>query len=154
MNITKQYGYLVINGKYYETDSKDGQVFFKRVTKKEVVSREKKAVKIAQELKGRLDGEKVLMEVLMVNLTKKELNRIAVVAPHATVAVIKGFEVAQKFQVEVPDEFVNVVKCFNPNCITRHQQITTRFHTISKKPLKLKCHHCERSMDQERISLL
>ena len=110
-------------------------------------------VTIGNNLKSKKMGVKGVIKIADKTLSKKELNRIALIAPRAKVAVIKNYKVAQKFQIEIPDEFVNVVKCFNPNCVTRQQDVVTRFHTIGEKPLKLKCHHCERIME-DNIALL
>lgn len=111
-------------------------------------------VTVGNNLKSKKMGVKGVIKIADRTLSKTEINRIALIAPKASVAVIKNYEVAQKFNIEIPGEFVNVVQCFNPNCITRHQEVTTKFTTVSKDPLKLKCHYCERTMEKENISLL
>ena len=73
-----------------------------------------------------------------------EINKIALVAPSATLIIIKNFKVVDKTKVEVPDHVEKIVKCFNPNCITNHESVITRFSVIEKKELKLKCHYCEK----------
>lgn len=37
----------------------------------------------------------------------------------------------------------DVVVCPDPHCITRHEPMPTRFHTLRKEPLTLLCHYCE-----------
>jgi len=80
-----------------------------------------------------------------------EINKIALVAPTATLIVIKDFKVADKSKVEVPDQILKIVKCFNPGCITNHENISTRFTVIDKNELKLQCHYCEKITAKNNI---
>ena len=48
----------------------------------------------------------------------EEINKIALVAPTATLIVIKDYTVVYKAKVEIPDNINKIVKCINPNCIT------------------------------------
>ncbi|NPD44903.1 MULTISPECIES: aspartate carbamoyltransferase regulatory subunit [unclassified Lentimicrobium] len=75
----------------------------------------------------------------------EEINKIALVAPTATIIEIKDFYVVRKENVDTPEIVENFVKCFNPKCITNHQAVPTRFKVISDKgELKLRCHYCEK----------
>jgi len=87
-------------------------------------------------------------------LSKEDLMKIALVAPNATVNIIKGHDVAEKLQIAVPLLFENMIKCPNPNCITSKQPVISKFHTVSKDPLRMKCHFCERTFDKGEIGLL
>ena len=99
-------------------------------------------------------GKKGVVKIADKLLSKKELNKIALVAAEATVSVIKDYKVYDKFRVETPKRFVNIVKCINPNCITRHQEVSTHFDVVSNEPLKLRCHYCETAFGSENINLL
>lgn len=79
-------------------------------------------------------------------LTNKEINRIALIAPNATISRIKNYKVVSKAKVEIP-KAIDYLECKNPNCITRVQGMDTRFNLVSESPVKLKCHYCERIFD-------
>jgi aspartate carbamoyltransferase regulatory subunit len=96
-------------------------------------------------------GKKGIIKVSNTFFAPDEINKIALVAPTATLIVIRNFKVVEKKQVEVPDEIVNIVKCFNPGCITNYEKITTRFTVIDKEEMKLKCHYCEKSIAKNNI---
>jgi aspartate carbamoyltransferase regulatory subunit len=83
-----------------------------------------------------------------------EINKIALVAPTATIIVIKNYDVIEKIDVEIPDQIINLVKCFNPNCITNHERIPTKFTVIGKDELQVQCHYCEKIMEKEEIVFL
>jgi len=73
------------------------------------------------------------------------------IAPNAKLNTIKNFEVVDKRVVEIPKEIVNIVKCFNPKCITNNEKIKTRFAVVSEKPIALKCFYCEKITNEDEI---
>ena len=97
-------------------------------------------------------GKKGIIKVSNKFFKSDEINKIALVAPTATLIIIKNFEVVEKKKVEVPDYAENIVKCFNPNCITNNEEIITKFTVIDKKELKLRCHYCEKITARNNIS--
>ncbi len=112
------------------------------------------SITIGNNLASKKMGLKGLIKIAGKKLTKQELNKIALIAPEATVCVIKNYKVVDKFEVEMPEDIVGIVRCFNPKCITRNQEVTSKFHLIDTNPLKLQCHHCERIVTSDDIVLL
>ena len=111
-------------------------------------------VSIATNLQSKTIGRKAIIKVGGKSLTQNEVNKIAIVAPDATVNIIKNYDVREKIKVKTPDIIDNVVKCSNPVCITNNEQIATRFYVIKKDPIKIKCHYCERSMGKDDIEII
>ncbi|MBI2655643.1 aspartate carbamoyltransferase regulatory subunit [Candidatus Woesearchaeota archaeon] len=111
-------------------------------------------VSIATNLQSKRIGKKGIIKVGGKSLTQEEVNKIAVVAPDATVNLIKNFNVKEKIKVKAPDVVDNVIKCSNPVCITNNEQINTKFYVVKKDPLKVKCHYCERIMSKEDIEIV
>jgi aspartate carbamoyltransferase regulatory subunit len=107
---------------------------------------------IATNLDSQKMGKKGIIKVSNKFFRSDEINKIALVAPSATLIIIKNFAVIEKKQVEVPDYAEKIVKCFNPNCITNNEEITTKFTVIDKKELKLRCHYCEKITARDNIS--
>jgi aspartate carbamoyltransferase regulatory subunit len=96
-------------------------------------------------------GKKGIIKVNNTFFEKNDLNKIALVAPTATLIVIKGFKVVEKKQVEIPDQIEKVVKCVNPNCITNIENVPTKFNVVSKQDVKLRCHYCEKITDKRNM---
>ena len=111
-------------------------------------------VSIATNLQSKRIGKKGIIKVGGKSLTQEEVNKIAVVAPDATVNIIKNFNVKEKIKVKAPDVVENVIRCSNPVCITNNEQIATKFYVVKKDPLKVKCHYCERIMAKEDIEIV
>ena len=89
-------------------------------------------------------GRKDIVKIEDKELSRDELNIISLIAPTATINVIREYEVKHKFKVEVPQVIENVFKCRNPRCITNQprEPIKPRFVLVSKDPLILKCDYC------------
>lgn len=81
-----------------------------------------------------------------------EINKIALVSPTATIIEIKDYDVVSKSKVEIPDAVNNIVKCFNPKCVTNHQEVPTKFTVIDKEELKLHCHYCEKNTARKNMT--
>jgi len=97
-------------------------------------------------------GKKGIIKVSNKFFKSDEINKIALVAPSATLIIIKNFAVVEKKKVEIPDYAENIVKCFNPNCITNNEDIPTKFTVADKKELKLRCHYCEKITARNNMS--
>jgi aspartate carbamoyltransferase regulatory subunit len=111
------------------------------------VQEEDSQVLVGMNLPSGRVGRKGIIKVENRELTPQEVNKIALIAPEATVNIIKDFEVVDKRYVEVQDRVTGIVKCFNPNCITNRQDdTTTAFRVVGEEPTTLRCIYCERHM--------
>ncbi|MFH1722065.1 MAG: aspartate carbamoyltransferase regulatory subunit [Candidatus Altiarchaeota archaeon] len=93
-------------------------------------------------------GRKDLLKVENRDLQSDEVNKIAVIAPHATINKIKNYKVESKEEVVVPKIVVGVLKCPNPACVTNagREPIKSVFEVLKTEPLLLKCRYCERTI--------
>jgi aspartate carbamoyltransferase regulatory subunit len=96
-------------------------------------------------------GKKGIIKVANRFFKDVEIDKIALVAPHAKLNIIENYEVIEKRVVEIPDEIVNIAKCFNPKCITNNENIKTRFAVISQNPIELKCRYCEKITYENQV---
>jgi aspartate carbamoyltransferase regulatory subunit len=90
-------------------------------------------------------GKKDIVKIENRELDPKELNKIALIAPKATINIIRDYEVVKKHTVEIPDEVVGITRCSNPTCISNAREpVESRFYVISKDPPRIRCYYCER----------
>jgi len=93
-------------------------------------------------------GKKDIVKVENRELKPEEVNKIALIAPKATINIIRDYEVVKKYKVDLPEEIVGIVRCPNPNCISNTREpVESRFRVISKDPIRIKCCYCEREPD-------
>ncbi|MGM9748682.1 MAG: aspartate carbamoyltransferase regulatory subunit [Candidatus Cryptobacteroides sp.] len=105
-------------------------------------------ITIGINLASKRDGKKGIIKIADRFFEDEELNKLALIAPKATVNIIRDFKVVEKKTLEMPEEIIGIAKCSNPKCITNHQPIKTRFKTIEKDDkILLLCHYCEKISD-------
>lgn len=81
-------------------------------------------------------------------LLEREVDKIALVAPQATINIIRNYEVTQKHRVRLPEIAKGILRCQNPNCITNlREPVETEFIVISENPVRLRCVYCERELE-------
>ena len=102
-------------------------------------------------LESKKYGKKGIVKVSNKFFKQKDINKIALVAPNATLILIKNFQVVEKTVVQLPNTIEDIVKCFNPNCITNHEKVKTKFYVTNKDDLKLRCHYCEKITDKKNM---
>ncbi len=85
-------------------------------------------------------------------LSQDEVDKLVLIAPNATINIIRDYDISRKARLELKDEISDVITCSNPNCISNsNEPIKTKFYVQSKKPVVLRCHFCERTMDLDDI---
>lgn len=99
-------------------------------------------------------GKKGIIKVSEVFFSTEEINKIALIAPTAKLNIIRDFEVVEKVKVEIPERVQGIIKCVNPKCITNSEVVTTRFTVVSKDPIQLKCHYCEKITSRENLDMI
>ena len=118
-----------------------------------IPSGDSSVVSVAVNVKSKF-GRKDIVKVENRELATSEVDKIALIAPKATINIIRNYKVAKKHRVKLPDEVVGLVKCSNPTCVSNSKEpIKSRFNVIKKDPLLLRCYYCEREPDDiaERI---
>jgi aspartate carbamoyltransferase regulatory subunit len=98
-------------------------------------------------------GKKGIIKVANRFFQGDEIDKIALIAPHAKLNIIKDYRVIEKRVVEIPAEITNIAKCFNPKCITNNEKIKTRFAVISENPIELKCRYCEKITYENQVEI-
>ncbi len=110
-------------------------------------------ITIALNLESKRIGKKGMIKINDRVLSEEEVNKVAILAPQATVNIIKDYKVREKILVRVPNLIEKIVKCSNPNCITNIEDVKTRFELVAENPLKLRCAYCERTIGRDDIKL-
>ncbi len=108
-----------------------------------ITGKEKRVMTIAVNVPSRRFGVKDIVKIEGRALNSAEVNKIALVAPHASINFVKDYKVIEKLVVKLPNEISGIVKCVNPVCITNSEEpVVSKFSVESVEPLRLKCHYC------------
>ena len=87
-----------------------------------------KIVTLGLNLPSKENKYKDIIKVEGRELNPKELRRVAIFAPHATINIIENYEIVKKFKTEMPETVEYVIVCPNPNCITNNEIMDSKFH--------------------------
>ncbi len=117
-----------------------------------ITGKEKRVMTIAVNVPSKRFGAKDIVKIEGKALSPQEVNRIALVAPHASINFIKNYVVIEKFEVKLPETIEGIVKCANPCCVSNNgEPVTSKFHVKSEEPLVLKCHYCGVTIEQADV---
>ena len=88
---------------------------------------------------GRI-GEKDIVKVEGRELTTAEVDVLSLIAPDATINIIREYAVIDKHRVKRTDVVTGVLTCPNPQCITNEAEpVETRFDVLSDG---VRCVYC------------
>ena len=105
-------------------------------------------VSVALHVRSQKIGWKDIVKVENMELSARKVNAISLVAPTATISIIRDFQVREKRPVTVPERVMGVLRCPNPSCITNQSEpIESEFEVSGRKPMILRCVYCDRTVD-------
>ncbi|MCL2032924.1 MAG: aspartate carbamoyltransferase regulatory subunit [Methanomassiliicoccaceae archaeon] len=106
-------------------------------------------------LSTKTQGWKDVIKVEDRELDHVTVGKIALIAPDATISIIRDYYVAEKFKVRLDDHIIGLAKCSNPNCITnRGEPVIPEFIVGERNPPKLRCVYCDRILTNISENLL
>jgi aspartate carbamoyltransferase regulatory subunit len=103
-----------------------------------------KVVTIAMNVPSGKLGVKDIVKIEGRELNPEEVDKIALIAPHATINIIRNYKVTEKQRVKLPSILHGIVKCTKPSCISNseNEPVKPIFYVEKEEPLRLRCHYC------------
>jgi aspartate carbamoyltransferase regulatory subunit len=108
-----------------------------------ITGREKRVMTIAINVPSKHLQVKDIVKIEGRALNSREVNKIALVAPHATINIVRDYAVVEKLEVKLPPVIEDIIKCTNPMCISNsNEPVGAKFYVEKEEPLQLGCHYC------------
>jgi aspartate carbamoyltransferase regulatory subunit len=108
----------------------------------------KDEVRLASNVQSKKMGKKDLLMIEGRELSREETNRITLVAPNATINIIRDSKVVKKEKVKLPEMIEGIIKCSNQTCISNKQgePVSSRLKVIKQENRRvvLRCFYCNR----------
>jgi len=96
--------------------------------------------------------KKDIIKVENMFLKDDDTNKLAVIAPKATVNIIRSYKLIEKRRVSLPNEIDRIFRCSNPECITNsNEHIESIMDVVDKAGLVLRCRYCTRILDVNQL---
>ena len=107
----------------------------------------KETVSMAMNVPSKKMGKKDIVKVEGKFINEEQLNKIALIAPNATINLIENYEIKKKFKVSLPNFIEGIIKCPNKNCISNSTEpIISKFHVWFDKKVVAKCYYCSKKI--------
>jgi len=117
-----------------------------------ITGKEKRIITIAINVPSKRFKVKDIVKIEGRELKPEEVHKIALLAPHATINIIRNYNVVEKQRVKLPNIIEGIVKCANPACISNSSEpVQSKFYVKSEEPLILKCHYCGYIMEKSDV---
>ncbi len=109
-------------------------------------------VSVAMNVSSKAASKKDIVKVENRELKPGEVDKIALIAPSATINIIRDYEVAEKTRVKLPESIRGIVRCANPACVSNAgEPVEPKFLVERQDPLRLRCFYCVRIMDKQDV---
>ncbi|NIU38711.1 aspartate carbamoyltransferase regulatory subunit [Candidatus Bathyarchaeota archaeon] len=109
-------------------------------------------VTVAINIPSKILKVKDIVKVEGRKIASAEVDKIALLAPHATINIIRSYRVVEKQRVKLPKVIRGIVKCANPACISNSDEpVQATFYVEREEPLRLKCHYCGYVMEKQDV---
>jgi aspartate carbamoyltransferase regulatory subunit len=109
-------------------------------------------VLIAMHVASKQLGAKDIVKVEGRELQQEEVDKIALLTPHASINIIRNYKLIDKKRVKLPAVIRGTIKCGNPACISNsNEPVQPKFYVKSEEPLILRCHYCGRMMEKQDV---
>jgi len=117
-----------------------------------ITGKEKRVITIGINVQSKRFGIKDILKIEGRALNPQEVNKIALVAPHASINIVRNYKVVEKVEVKLPQRIEGIIKCVNPCCISKSEEpVIPKFYVKSEEPLVLKCHYCGITLEQSDV---
>jgi len=117
-----------------------------------LTGKENNVVSIAMNVRSKKLGRKDIVKVEDRELDAEEVDKIALIAPKATINIIRDYEVVEKQEAKLPKIIRGIIKCDNPICVSSGKEpIQPTFFMEKEDPLRLRCYYCNRIMNKDSI---
>lgn len=109
-------------------------------------------VSVAMNVSSKTANKKDIVKVENRELKPGEVDKIALIAPNATINIIRDYEVAEKTRVKLPEFIRGTVRCANPACVSNAgEPVEPKFMVERQDPLRLRCFYCSRIMEKSDV---
>lgn len=116
-----------------------------------ITGKEGNVITVALNVPSSKHEKKDIIKVENRFLEEDETNKLALIAPHATINIIKGYRLFEKRKIQLPDSIVGIFRCPNLKCVTNGEDIKPTINIIDKEKIILKCKYCVRTLTIDEL---
>ena len=117
-----------------------------------ITGKEGNVITVALNVPSSKHGKKDIIKVENRFLQTDETNKLALIAPHATINIIKDYRLVEKRKIQLPESIVGIFKCPNLKCISNGEQdVKPIIDIVDSENMVLKCRYCGRATSTDEL---
>lgn len=118
-----------------------------------ITKEERNKVAVLMNAESRKIGRKDIVKVENRELSPQEVQKVAIIAPNATLNIIRDFKVERKVKLYPPKKVMGILRCSNPYCISNKSEepIVSSLELVSSDPIILRCTYCGTRQEYKQI---
>jgi aspartate carbamoyltransferase regulatory subunit len=118
----------------------------------DITGRDGNVVTVALNVPSSKHVKKDIIKVENKFLEKVETDKLALIAPHATINIIRDYKLVEKRKINLPDSIIGIFDCPNLNCVTNSEEdIRSTIDIIDKEKILLRCKYCARTITIDEL---
>lgn len=111
-----------------------------------------KIITVGINLPSKTMDYKDLIKIEDKEITEKEVNSFAFLAPQATINIISNYKIIKKYKVKMPKTIFHIIVCPNPVCISNNEKMESVFCVVRQNgAIELQCKYCEKIFSRDDI---
>ena len=119
-----------------------------------ITGKEGNVITVALNVPSSKHGKKDIIKVENRFLETDETNKLALIAPHATINIIKDYKLVEKRKIQLPESIVGIFKCPNLKCISNGEEdVKPTIDIVDREKIVLKCRYCGRTISTDELVL-
>ncbi len=79
-------------------------------------------------------------------LREEETNKLALIAPRATINIVKDFKLVEKRKILLPNAINGIFRCPNLRCVTNGENVMSVIEIVDKDKVLLRCKYCSQTL--------
>lgn len=117
-----------------------------------ITGKEGNVITVALNVPSSKHNKKDIIKVENRFLETNETNKLALIAPRATINIIRDYKLVEKRKIQLPDSISGIFKCPNLKCITNSgEDIKSVIDVIDKEKMVLKCRYCALTISVDEL---
>ena len=113
----------------------------------DITGKDGNVITVARNVQSNKHIKKDIVKIENKFLMKYETDKLALIAPRATINIIKDYKLVEKRKIQLPDSIVGIFRCPNLKCISNSEEdIRSTLDIVDKQNIILECRYCARTL--------
>jgi aspartate carbamoyltransferase regulatory subunit len=111
-----------------------------------ITGQEGEVITVALNVPSNKHTKKDIIKVENKYLREEDTNKLALVAPRATINIVKEYKLVEKRKIQLPNAIKGIFKCPNLRCVTNGENVRSVIEVLDRDTILLCCKYCSQTL--------